>query len=94
MTVVWNPEALDDRQRIHTELVFKNPAAADRQDVAIEAEGEALDGVATYAEGPVPGTRIYTCRGGKYLIIYTRERDDVEILWIAPSRSNWQDSGE
>lgn len=93
MTVVWNPDALDDRDRIHAELDLKNPGAANRQDAAIEAEGEALDGVATYAEGPLPGTRIYTCRGGKHLLIYTREGDDVEILWVAPSRSNWHDSG-
>lgn len=94
MTVVWNPDALDDRARIHAELDLKNPAAADRQDIAIEAQGEALDGVATYAEGPLPGTRIYTCRGGKHLLVYTRAGDDVEILWVAPSRSNWHDSGE
>jgi len=89
MTVAWNPDAIDDRERIHAELVLRNPAAADRQDAAIEAAGEALDGVATYAEGPLPGTRIYTCSGGKYLLIYTRDGDHVEILWVAPSRSNW-----
>lgn len=68
-------------------------SAAEKRDVQIETESNKLDGAATYAEGPLPGTRIYTCRGGKHLLIYTREDDDVEILWVAPSRSNWHDSG-
>lgn len=68
-------------------------SAAEKRDVQIETEGNKLDDAATYAEGPLPGTRIYTCRGGKHLLIYTREDDDVEILWVAPSRSNWHDSG-
>lgn len=98
MTVAWGQTALDDRARFLDEALERaidkeDPqiysAAVDR-DAQIEAEGDALDGAATYAEGPVPGTRLYPCKSRKYLIIYTRNGNQVEILWIAPSRSNWK----
>jgi hypothetical protein len=53
-------------------------------------EGNNLDGIATYAEGPIPGTRLYPCKNGKYVLIYTRTGSRVEILWIAPTRANWK----
>lgn len=102
MSVAWSTQALADR-RNYLEAAFDHAlekqdpqiySAAATRDERIEVEGNKLDGAATYAEGPLPGTRIYSCRVGKHLLIYTRESDDVEILWVAPSRSNWHDSGQ
>ena len=98
MTVAWGQAALDDRARFLDEALERaievpDPqiyAAAERQDDQLELEGNALDGVATYAEGPAAGTRLYPCKSGKYVIIYPRSGNHVEILWIAPSRSNWK----
>jgi plasmid stabilization system protein ParE len=93
MTVAWSQTALDDRARFLAQAEEQDPqiyAAAERQDDQLELEGNALDGVATYAEGPTAGTRLYPCKSGKYVIIYTRSGNHVEILWIAPSRSNWK----
>lgn len=64
--------------------------AAERRDERLEKEGNALDGVATYVEGPVPETLLYPSSGGNYVIIYTRNGSQVEILRIAPSRSDWK----
>ena len=101
MSVTWRESAREDRAGLLIDALDRAIAAPDpqiyvaakAQDARIEVEGNKLDGAATYAEGPLPDTRIYTCRGGKHLLIYTREDDDVEILWVAPSRSNWHDSG-
>lgn len=98
MTVTWNQTALDDRagfldEALERAIDVPDPQiydAAVDQDDRIEREGNALDGAATYAEGPIPGTRIYTCKGGKYLLIYKRDADAVEVLWVAPARSNWK----
>ncbi len=98
MTVAWGRRALDDRTRFladaHTRAIAKSDpqifAAAIAQDDQLEAEGNALNGVATYKPGPEPGTRLYVCKSRKYVLIYTRDGKDVVILWIAPSRSNWK----
>nr|WP_243840285.1 plasmid stabilization protein [Xanthomonas cannabis] len=64
--------------------------AACEQDDRIETEGDALDSAATYHSGPLPGTRLYTCQDGRYLLIYTRDGDDVLILALVPARSDWK----
>jgi hypothetical protein len=98
MTVTWKQSAIDDRAGFLDDALKRAIAAPDPliydaatdQDERIEREGNGLDGDATYAEGPIPGTRIYTCKGGKYMLIYTRDASNVDILWVAPARSNWK----
>jgi hypothetical protein len=98
MTVTWKQTALDDRTRfldnaLEHAIAIANPqiyVAAARHDDQMEMEGNNLDGVATYAEGPISETRLYPCKNGKYVLVYTRTGDRVEILWVAPTRSNWK----
>ncbi|MGY1425668.1 plasmid stabilization protein [Lysobacter sp. A289] len=98
MTVKWKETALDDRSGFLDDAMARaikqsDPhihVAAIQDDDRLEAEGNVLDGVATYQQGPLPGTRLYICRSGKYAVIYNRRGNHVEILWIAPTRSNWK----
>lgn len=98
MTVVWKESALDDRERLleaalEHAIEAEEPAiyrAALTQDDRIQREGDALDGVATYKEGPVEGTRLYTCAQGRIVLLYVRAGHEVQILWVAPTASNWK----
>ena len=100
MTVNWTPSAIEDRKRLleaalgralEQEDPFIYRAALDA-DARIVQEASALDGVATWREGPMPGTRLYVCRHTQLLLVYTREGDDVQIIWVAPAASNWNRS--
>ncbi|NJC49914.1 UNVERIFIED_ORG: hypothetical protein GGR78_003208 [Xanthomonas campestris] len=98
MSVAWKQGALDARTALLASALARaieisDPQiyfAACEQDDRIEAEGDALDGAATYHSGPLPGTRLYTCQNGRYLLIYTRDGDDVLILALVPARSDWK----
>ncbi|PPU26838.1 plasmid stabilization protein [Xanthomonas arboricola] len=98
MSVAWKQSALDARAALLASALARaieisDPQiyfAACEQDDQIEAEGDALDGAATYHSGPLPGTRLYTCQDGRYLLIYTRDGDDVLILALVPARSDWK----
>ncbi|NJB78946.1 plasmid stabilization protein [Xanthomonas arboricola] len=98
MSVAWKQSALDARTALLAlalarAIEISDPQiyfAACEQDDQIEAEGNALDGAATYHSGPLPGTRLYTCQDGRYLLIYTRDGDDVLILALVPARSDWK----
>lgn len=98
MTVIWGDDALEARDDFLAKALQRAVASSDAQiylaalkrDEQIELEGDALDGPATYRVGPVPGTLLYPCRGGLYVMIYTRTGSTVEILWVAPSTSNWK----
>lgn len=94
MAVTWSPLSIEDRHAIWFALYPINPGAADRQDAAIEAEGDALVGPATYQAGPTPGTHTYTCKGGRFVILYSRSGRSVEIKRVRPSASNWRDDSE
>ena len=98
MTVAWNQAALDDRAGYleaawQRALALPDPqifAAAVDQDTRIEVEGENLDGGAFYRQGPLPDSYIYPTHGGRFVLLYRRIDDDVEIERVLPSRSNWQ----
>lgn len=98
MSVAWKQSALDARTALLASALARaieisDPQiyfAACEQDDRIETEGDALDGAATYHSGPLPGTRLYTCQDGRYLLIYTRDGDDVLILALVPARSDWK----
>ncbi|UUF00095.1 plasmid stabilization protein [Xanthomonas hortorum pv. pelargonii] len=98
MSVAWKQTALDARTALLAAALARaieipDPQmyfAACEQDDRIEAEGDALDGAAIYLPGPTPGTRLHTCQDGKYLLIYTRDGDDVLILALVPARSDWK----
>lgn len=100
MSVAWTPAAIEDRRRF-LDAAFEH--AMEKEDpsiyrAALEAdtnmtqEAQALDGVATWREGPLNGTRLYVCRRAPYLLIYIRNGDDVQIIWVAPTASNWKPS--
>ncbi|WP_231110693.1 plasmid stabilization protein [Xanthomonas arboricola] len=96
--MAWKQSALDARTALLASALARaieisDPQiyfAACEQDERIETEGDALDGAATYHSGPLPGTRLYTCQNGRYLLIYTRDGDDVLILALVPARSDWK----
>ncbi|MBB3825377.1 MULTISPECIES: plasmid stabilization protein [Xanthomonas] len=98
MSVAWKQSVLDARTALLASALARaieisDPQiyfAACEQDDRIETEGDALDGAATYHSGPLPGTRLYTCQDGRYLLIYTRDGDDVLILALVPARSDWK----
>ncbi|PPU35779.1 MULTISPECIES: plasmid stabilization protein [unclassified Xanthomonas] len=98
MSVAWKQSALDARTALLASAVARaieisDPQiyfAACEQDDRIETEGDALDSAATYHSGPLPGTRLYTCQDGRYLLIYTCDGDDVLILALVPARSDWK----
>ncbi|MBB3813184.1 hypothetical protein FHY13_001490 [Xanthomonas arboricola] len=93
MSVAWKQSALDARtaslaSALARAIEICEPQmyfAAWEQDDRIETEGDALDGAATYHSGPLPGTRLYTCQDGTYLLIYTRDGDEVLILALVPA---------
>lgn len=97
MTVAWKQIALDDRNGFlldaKTRAIAKpDPqiyAAAMERDNRIEVEGDALDGVATYKQGPLPDSHLYTTKDGRHVILYWRDAAQVEIERVLPSSSNW-----
>lgn len=97
MTVFWSELALSDREALLETAFHRARASHDpqiyqvalEQDERIEAEGNALDGVATYRQGPLPDSRLYTTRDGRMVLLYRRDGDDVEIERVRPARSNW-----
>lgn len=100
MSVAWTRAATEDRQRFldaafERAMESEDPSiyrAALEADTNMTQEAQALDGVATWREGPLDGTRLYVCRRAPYLLIYTRSGDDVQIIWVAPTASNWKPS--
>lgn len=100
MSVAWTPAATEDRRRLldaafERAMEKEDPSiyrAALEADTNMTQEAQALDGVATWREGPLNGTRLYVCRRAPYLLIYIRNGDDVQIIWVAPTASNWKPS--
>ena len=98
MTVAWKQTALDDRAGLLARALDRAIDASDPQvyaaaldrDDRIEAEGDALDGVATYLQGPLPDSRLYPTGDGLFVILYRRDGDTVEIERVFHSRSNWK----
>ena len=100
MSVAWTQAATEDRRRFldaafERAMEKEDPSiyrAALEADTNMKQEALALDGVATWREGPLEGTRLYVCRGAPYLLVYTPNGDDVQITWVAPTASNWKPS--
>lgn len=98
MTVIWKPTALEDRQGLLEAallLAIAKPdpylfAAAVARDESFQGEGERLDGMATFKRGPEPGSFVYTTHDGSFVLLYSRDGDQVEIERIYPARSNWK----
>lgn len=98
MTVAWKQTALDDREEFLSDALLRAIAKPDPQiyaaalasDNHIEAEGDALDGLATYKPGPLPGSHVYPTKDGRHVILYQRNGNHVEIERVRPSNSNWQ----
>ncbi|MCC5069240.1 plasmid stabilization protein [Xanthomonas campestris] len=98
MSVAWKQSALDActallASTLARAIDISDPQiylAACKQDDRIETEDDALDGAAIYHSGPLPGTRLSTCQHGRYVLIYTRDGDDVLILVLVPARSDWK----
>lgn len=99
MSVAWRPAAITDRMNMldaAESLAYekRDPqifVAALVQDQRIEDEGNQLDGVATWQNLPgLPGTHVYTGRGGQWVILYRRTAQGVEIERVRPSRTNWK----
>lgn len=101
MTVEWTRSALEDRDRLlgaalALATLNEDPQlflAAEDHDRRIEAEGDALDGVAIYRQGPLPDSRLYTTTDGRFVLLYRRGDQKVEIERVWPSRSNWKPPG-
>lgn len=101
MTVEWTRFALEDRDRLlatalASAVINEDPQlflAAEEHDRRIEAEGDALGGVATYRQGPLPDSRLYTTTDGRFVLLYRRDDHKVEIERVWPSRSNWKPPG-
>lgn len=102
MTVAWSETALEDRaallhDALDRALAAPDPqiyAAARAQDAAIEAAGNALDGAATYQQGPLPDSHVFTLRGGRLVILYRREDDQVTVERVKQTRTAWLDETE
>jgi hypothetical protein len=98
VTVEWKQTALNDRtwflvNALERAIASADPqihAAAAEQDDRIEAEGNALDGVATYKQGPLADSHLYTTHDGHFVILYRRIGGRVEIERVRHSRSNWK----
>lgn len=99
MSVSWRPAAIADRMdmldaaesRAYEKRDPQIFIAALAQDQRIEDEGNQLDGVATWQDMPgLPGTHVYTGRGGQWVILYRRMSRGVEIERVLPSRTNWK----
>lgn len=99
MSVVWRPAAIADRIDLLDAAELRacekrDPQifiAALVQDQCIEDEGGQLDGVATWQNLPgLPGTHVYTGRGGQWVILYRRTAQGVEIERVRVSRANWK----
>ncbi|MEA9653981.1 plasmid stabilization protein [Xanthomonas campestris] len=94
--MAWKQSALDARTALLASALahaieISDPQmyfAACEQDDRIETEDDALDGAAIYHSGPLPGTRLTTCQDGRYVLMYTRDGDDVLILVLVPARSD------
>ena len=77
MTVAWKQTALDDRNEFLRDALSRAIALPDPQiyaaaiqcDDRIEAEGDALDGVATYKPGPLPDSHLYPTKDGRHVIL-------------------------
>ena len=98
MTIRWTATAISSREgfldsALEHALLMPDPqifAAALADDEAIHAAAVDLDGSATYAPGPVPGTRIKPVARGRYVLIYRRNGHDALVLDVVPARSNWR----
>lgn len=98
MTVGWGRTALDDREALLETAFGRAKAQSDpqlyhaavAQDERIEVEAEALDGTATWQEGPLPDSRLYITLDGLFVILYRRDGEEVDIERVLPSRSNWK----
>ena len=97
MSVIWGAQARADRrnyldQAFAHALEKEDPqinSAAEKRDDHIETEGNALDGAATYRQGTLEDSRLYTTRDGQLVILYRRDGAQVEIERVLPARSNW-----
>ncbi|MFT4197462.1 MAG: hypothetical protein QM601_06050 [Pseudoxanthomonas sp.] len=97
--MIWNPRTDRDRRDIllHTldyALRKQDPyilAAAYRRDARMEAEGNQLDGIIIYRHGPLPDSHLYLTRDRRFVRLYRRRGDGVEIERVMPARSSWQD---
>ena len=98
MSVIWGAQALADRrsyldQAFDHALEKEDPqinSAAEKRDDHIETEGNKLDDAATYVQGPLPDSHVYTVKGGRFVILYTRDGKHVHIERVLRSRSNWR----
>lgn len=98
MTVRWAATALAAREAfldaaLDRAMSVPDPrifASARADDAAIHVGAEDLDGTATYAPGPLPGTRIKPVAHGRYLLIYRRLRQDALVLDVVLARSDWR----
>lgn len=99
MAVIWSEQAQQERLEVLERarafaIKHEDPQifiVALVRDDAMEAEGERLDGIATFRRGPVLGTFLYVTRDGRFVLHYRREGSVVTILRVLPSRSAWQD---
>lgn len=102
MTVRWTVIAIASREAFldaALERALRAPdpqifAAAVADDAAISADAADLDGPATYAPGPVPGTRIKPAVHGRYVLIYRRKGREALVLDVVPARSHWRQATE
>lgn len=100
MSVRWGARSLDDRKdqldrAWELALQARDPAlwtAAEIRDDRIQAEGDALDGAATYARGPLAGSHVYPLADGTRVLLYRRDGDEVLIERVLPSRSDWREA--
>ncbi|MDP1698728.1 MAG: plasmid stabilization protein [Xanthomonadaceae bacterium] len=98
MTVRWNATAIASREAfldaaLDRALLTPDPqifAAAVTDDAAIHGAAADMSGPATYALGPVPGTRIKPAARGRYVLIYRRKGRDALVLDVVHARSNWR----
>ncbi len=89
MKLIWNPKALEDRERIMEYIATENPAAAIDLDNEFEAKAEACaERPKLYKLGRAHGTREAVVQPNYIMVV--RERVDViEILRVLHARRKW-----
>ncbi|KAK45020.1 translation repressor RelE [Caballeronia jiangsuensis] len=89
MTVVWTPEALQDREDVWDYIAEDNPAAAARMDELFSAVAGRL---AVHAQlgrpGKIAGTREMIAHEN-YRLVYEIDGDDVWVLALVHTSRRW-----
>lgn len=90
-TLIWNPNALEDREQIMGHIAEDSPVAAVMVDDDIEAKAElARQRPTLYRQGRVKGTREAVIPPNYILVYQHHEQDGIlEMLRVLHARQQW-----